>query len=104
MIYFSILIQQLFMAKQKVSLIQKKVQPWKLYTMVGALLVIDIIILSFWQLMDPLQRTIEVFPLELSTQGDDDARIRPELEHCESEHNSIWLGNYIFLHFYSIRS
>ena len=83
---------QLFIAKQKVSSIQKKVQPWKLYTMVSALLAIDIIILGAWQGLDPLQRRIEVFPLEASTQGDDDARIRPELEHCESEHNSVWLG------------
>lgn len=80
------------MAKQKASMIQKNVQPWKLYTMVSVLLVIDIILLGCWQGIDPLQRTIEVFPLEASTQGDDDARIRPELEHCESEHNSIWLG------------
>ncbi|XP_058799200.1 gamma-aminobutyric acid type B receptor subunit 1 isoform X2 [Phymastichus coffea] len=83
---------KLFMSKQKVSSIQKKVQPWKLYTMVSILLVIDIVILTAWQVVDPLQRTIEVFPLEASMQGDDDARIRPELEHCESEHNSVWLG------------
>ncbi|XP_014233341.1 gamma-aminobutyric acid type B receptor subunit 1 isoform X1 [Trichogramma pretiosum] len=83
---------KLFMSKQKISSIQKKVQPWKLYTMVSVLLAIDVIILGVWQLVDPLQRTIEVFPLEMSTAGDDDARIRPELEHCESENNMIWLG------------
>ncbi|KAF3426656.1 hypothetical protein E2986_12436 [Frieseomelitta varia] len=82
----------LFMAKQKVSSIQKKVQPWKLYTMVSGLLVMDIVLLVSWQVLDPLQRKIETFPLELSPFGDDDARIRPELEHCESIHNNIWLG------------
>ncbi|XP_015601809.1 gamma-aminobutyric acid type B receptor subunit 1 isoform X2 [Cephus cinctus] len=83
---------KLFMAKQKVSSIQKKIQPWKLYTMVSALLAIDVVILGAWQGLDPLQRTIEMFPLEAPMTGDDDARIRPELEHCESEHNNVWLG------------
>ncbi|XP_044010005.1 gamma-aminobutyric acid type B receptor subunit 1 isoform X3 [Aphidius gifuensis] len=83
---------KLFMSKQKVSSVQKNIQPWKLYTMVSSLLVIDICILGAWQWLDPLQRTIEVFPLELPPYGDDDARIRPELEHCESHHQSVWLG------------
>ncbi|XP_015186034.1 PREDICTED: gamma-aminobutyric acid type B receptor subunit 1 isoform X2 [Polistes dominula] len=83
---------KLFIGKQKVSSIQKKVQPWKLYTMVSGLLVMDIVLLGLWQGFHPLQRNIEVFPLESPPTGDDDARIRPELEHCESEHNSIWLG------------
>lgn len=80
------------MAKQKVSSVQKNIQPWKLYTMVSALLAIDIVILGAWQGLDPLQRKIEVFQLELPPSGEDDARIRPELEHCESEHNGVWLG------------
>ncbi|XP_060812342.1 gamma-aminobutyric acid type B receptor subunit 1 isoform X1 [Bombus pascuorum] len=83
---------KLFMAKQKVSSIQKKVQPWKLYTMVSGLLAVDIVLLVSWQVFDPLQRKMETFPLESSSFGDDDAMIRPELEHCESVHNNIWLG------------
>ncbi|XP_011304400.1 gamma-aminobutyric acid type B receptor subunit 1 isoform X2 [Fopius arisanus] len=83
---------KLFMAKQKVSSVQKNIQPWKLYTMVSALLAVDIVILGAWQGLDPLQRKIEVFQLEMPPYGEDDARIRPELEHCESEHNGVWLG------------
>ncbi|XP_017760337.1 PREDICTED: gamma-aminobutyric acid type B receptor subunit 1 isoform X2 [Eufriesea mexicana] len=83
---------KLFMAKQKVSSIQKKIQPWKLYTMVSGLLAVDIVLLISWQILDPLQRKMETFPLEAPPFGDDDARIRPELEHCESIHNNIWLG------------
>ncbi|XP_078044980.1 gamma-aminobutyric acid type B receptor subunit 1 isoform X1 [Augochlora pura] len=83
---------KLFMAKQKVSSIQKKIQPWKLYTMVSGLLAMDIVLLISWQVLDPLQRKMETFPLESSPFGDDDARIRPELEHCESDHNNVWLG------------
>ncbi|XP_046818172.1 gamma-aminobutyric acid type B receptor subunit 1 isoform X2 [Vespa crabro] len=79
--------------KTKADQAKKKIQPWKLYTMVSGLLVVDIVLLSTWQGFHPLQRQIEVFPLESPPTGDDDARIRPELEHCESEHNSIWLGS-----------
>jgi len=79
-------------AKQKVSSIQKKIEPWKLYVMLGGLLSIDIILLVTWQMVDPLRRRIETFALELPPYGDEDAMIKPELEHCESEHNSLWLG------------
>ncbi|XP_012146878.1 gamma-aminobutyric acid type B receptor subunit 1 isoform X2 [Megachile rotundata] len=78
--------------KTKADQAKKKVQPWKLYTMVSGLLAVDIVLLVSWQVLDPLQRKMETFPLESSPFGDDDARIRPELEHCESVHNNIWLG------------
>lgn len=71
---------------------QKKVEPWKLYTMVTGLLSVDLIILLIWQLSDPLKRSLEHFPMEKPLSTVDDIRIRPELEHCESENNSIWLG------------
>lgn len=70
----------------------KKVEPWKLYTMVTGLLLIDLVLLMTWQLYDPLQRSIEQFPLEEPTNTDDDVKIRPELEHCESEKHTVWLG------------
>lgn len=60
--------------------------------MVSGLLVIDAVILLSWQLRDPLRRRVELFPLEDPPNALDDVKIRPELEHCESEHNTIWLG------------
>ncbi|XP_006611610.1 gamma-aminobutyric acid type B receptor subunit 1 isoform X2 [Apis laboriosa] len=78
--------------KTKADQAKKKIQPWKLYTMVSGLLAVDIVLLVCWQVLDPLQRKMETFPLEQPPFGDDDARIRPELEHCESTHNNIWLG------------
>lgn len=60
--------------------------------MVSGLLAVDVIILLTWQLRDPLKRGIEQFPLEDPPTSVDDVKIRPELEHCESEHNAIWLG------------
>ncbi|XP_060523706.1 gamma-aminobutyric acid type B receptor subunit 1 isoform X2 [Cylas formicarius] len=70
----------------------KKVQPWKLYSMVSGLLVIDLVIMISWQILDPLQRRIELFPLEEPEEESDDSKIRPELEHCESHHNNVWLS------------
>ncbi|XP_012349209.1 gamma-aminobutyric acid type B receptor subunit 1 isoform X2 [Apis florea] len=78
--------------KTKADQAKKKIQPWKLYTMVSGLLAVDIVLLVCWQVLDPLQRKMESFSLESPPFGDDDARIRPELEHCESTHNNIWLG------------
>uniref|UniRef100_A0A1A9UIR0 G-protein coupled receptors family 3 profile domain-containing protein n=1 Tax=Glossina austeni TaxID=7395 RepID=A0A1A9UIR0_GLOAU len=71
---------------------KKKVEPWKLYTMVTGLLSVDLIILIAWQVIDPLQRILETFPLEDPISTTDDIKIRPELEHCESSQNSVWLG------------
>ncbi|KOB71155.1 GABA-B receptor type 1 [Operophtera brumata] len=76
---------------------KKGLHGWKLFTMVGGLLVLDITLLSAWQIRDPLQRKVETFPLEAPRHNDDDVHIRPELEHCESEHNTIWLVFGLFL-------
>jgi gamma-aminobutyric acid type B receptor len=74
--------------------VQQKVEPWKLYMMVGAFLVFDIILMITWQSVDPLARIIEDFPLEDPSSTDDDIKIKPELEHCESKHNAVWLGKF----------
>lgn len=67
-------------------------EPWKLYSMVSGLLVIDFVLMMAWQLHDPLQRRVELFPLEDPISALDDSKIRPELEHCESHNNTVWLG------------
>lgn len=38
---------------------------------------------------------LETFPLEDPVILSDDIKIRPELEHCESHNNSIWLGKFV---------
>ncbi|XP_031622925.1 gamma-aminobutyric acid type B receptor subunit 1 isoform X2 [Contarinia nasturtii] len=80
-----------FTTKQKQDP-KRKVEPWKLYTMVSVLLSVDLAILLTWQFTDPLQRRLETFPLEKPLLVTDDIRISPELEHCESGNQSIWLG------------
>lgn len=60
--------------------------------MVGSFVVVDVIVLGVWQAVDPQQRRLEVFPLEVPRDTVEDIKIKPELEHCESNHNTIWLG------------
>lgn len=60
--------------------------------MLSGLLSVDIILLVTWQVVDPLRRKIESFSLELPPFGDEDAMIKPELEHCSSEHYGLWIG------------
>ncbi|XP_071051678.1 gamma-aminobutyric acid type B receptor subunit 1 isoform X3 [Onthophagus taurus] len=79
-------------AKSDPKVRTRKVEPWKLYSMVTGLLVVDFVILLVWQLQDPLQRKLEMFPSEQPTNSADDFKLSPELEHCESDHNNIWLG------------
>lgn len=66
--------------------------------MVSGLLSIDLVILMTWQISDPLQRRLESFPLEDPLSSNDDIKIRPQLEHCESDNNSVWLGKFISWH------
>ncbi|XP_068912302.1 gamma-aminobutyric acid type B receptor subunit 1 isoform X3 [Tenebrio molitor] len=79
-------------AKSDPKVRMKKVEPWKLYSMVSGLLVADFIVMLVWQLFDPLQRRIEQFPLREPESSSDDSKIRPELEHCESRNNNVWLA------------
>jgi hypothetical protein len=70
--------------------------------MVSGLLAVDLVILLTWQIQDPLERRLETFPLEDPISASDDVKIRPELEHCESVNNSVWLGEK--MQFYSFFS
>ncbi|XP_071038861.1 gamma-aminobutyric acid type B receptor subunit 1 isoform X4 [Parasteatoda tepidariorum] len=75
----------------KIKSDHKFVYSWKLYIMIGVLVIIDVLILTAWQLIDPLQRKIDIFPLE-DPESIEDIKIEPQLEHCESVNNAIWLG------------
>ncbi|KAG8195614.1 hypothetical protein JTE90_017911 [Oedothorax gibbosus] len=75
----------------KIKSDSKRVYSWKLYIMISVLLTIDVLILSAWQIFDPLRRKLEVFPLE-DPEELEDIKIEPQLEHCESENQAIWLG------------
>ncbi|XP_072109542.1 gamma-aminobutyric acid type B receptor subunit 2 isoform X2 [Mobula birostris] len=76
---------------KNVKMKKKIIKDQKLLIIVGGMLLIDLCILICWQVVDPLKRTVEDYPLELDPAGRDFS-IRPLLEHCENANMSIWLG------------
>ncbi|XP_072365108.1 gamma-aminobutyric acid type B receptor subunit 2 [Scyliorhinus torazame] len=76
---------------KNVKMKKKIIKDQKLLIIVGGMLLIDLCILICWQVVDPLRRTVEDYPLEPDPAGRDFA-IQPLLEHCENSHMSIWLG------------
>ena len=62
--------------------------------MVGCFVLVDIIVLGTWQIVDPLSRDVQEFLLEKPKDTVEDIRIKPLLEHCESEYKTIFLGKF----------
>ena len=77
---------------------QADVVPWKLWFAVGFLLIADIILLTIWTAVDPLQRVVHNFPIKPSSDPEQDIAIQPQLEHCKSNHQSIWMGKQVFIY------
>ena len=71
---------------------QIKVQPRRLYILVGCLLLVDVAFLLTWHIMDPLYRDIESFPLEDPHNTQEDIKFKPLLEHCYCRNITTWLG------------
>ena len=63
-----------------------------MYTVLGILLSLDVIVLVTWQVIDPSYRELESFPHEKPQDTAVDIEIKPQLEHCSSQHLNIWLG------------
>ena len=79
-------------------LLQADVVPWKLWFAVGCLLVTDIILLVIWTAVDPLSRVVHNFEKEPSLDPEEDIEIQPQLEHCKSNHHSIWMGKLLIIY------
>uniref|UniRef100_UPI00398EAA45 gamma-aminobutyric acid type B receptor subunit 1 n=1 Tax=Pristiophorus japonicus TaxID=55135 RepID=UPI00398EAA45 len=84
-------VHTVFTKKEEKKEKRKHLEPWKLYATVSVLLAIDVLTLAVWQIVDPLQRTIEEFTKEAPA-GDQDVLILPKLEHCSSNKMNTWLG------------
>ena len=61
-----------------------------MYLTIGIIFILDAIIIMVWQIVDPMYRIVENLPKE--SYPDDDLDVVPQLEHCESKNQSIWLG------------
>ncbi|WAR30883.1 GABR1-like protein [Mya arenaria] len=71
---------------------KKDVKHCELFLVLIIILTIDLIILTTWQVIDPMYRDLEIFDLEPSPTTEHDIMLKPYLEHCHSHNNSIWLG------------
>ncbi|GFS03758.1 metabotropic gamma-aminobutyric acid receptor [Elysia marginata] len=68
------------------------IQVWELYVVLAILVVLDVGVLTAWQILDPLQRRLETFSRIQPTNTDDDIELRPQLELCHSDNITVWLG------------
>lgn len=68
------------------------IKEYELYVVIGVLLILDVVIMSAWQLVDPFFIELEIFPRERPESTDKDIELQPQLEHCSSQHSYIWLG------------
>ena len=74
---------------------QAHVVPWKLWFAVGGLLIVDVILLTIWTAVDPLKRDVHNFEKKPSSDPELDIEYQPQLEHCKSNHHSVWMGKSI---------
>ncbi|XP_021920586.1 uncharacterized protein LOC110830235 isoform X2 [Zootermopsis nevadensis] len=75
-----------------VKLNKKVIKDYQLFMVVGVLLVIDLIIMTTWQVTDPFYREtkqMEPYPHPSS----EDILIVPENEYCQSERMTIFVGS-----------
>ncbi|OQR70623.1 gamma-aminobutyric acid type B receptor subunit 2-like [Tropilaelaps mercedesae] len=72
-----------------IKLNKKVIKDYKLFMVVGVFLLLDIIILTTWQIVDPFYRDVKRGDAVTS---DDDIAVVPEMEYCQSEHMTIFLG------------
>lgn len=63
---------------------------YQLYLVVAALVLIDVITMTTWQVLDPFYReTKELLPVESEN---DEIHIIPKIEYCRSDHMTVFVG------------
>ena len=63
---------------------------YQLYLVVGALVVVDVITMTIWQVFDPFYReTKELFPV---VSENDEILVIPKIEYCRSDHMTVFVG------------
>uniref|UniRef100_A0A182LUW1 G-protein coupled receptors family 3 profile domain-containing protein n=1 Tax=Anopheles culicifacies TaxID=139723 RepID=A0A182LUW1_9DIPT len=63
----------------------------QLISVIGALLLVDAFVVSFWMAADPMERHLHNLSLEIST-TDRSVVFLPQVELCRSRHYESWLG------------
>jgi gamma-aminobutyric acid type B receptor len=72
--------------------IKTQVVPWKLWSMVGCLVAVDVLFVTIWQIVDPLKKKITAFDTIPSDNLDEDVEYQPEIWVCRSDYHNVWLG------------
>ncbi|XP_055937587.1 gamma-aminobutyric acid type B receptor subunit 2-like isoform X1 [Argiope bruennichi] len=75
-----------------IKLNKKIIKDYKLFMVVGVLVMIDVIILTTWQIIDPFYRKTTT-GAPLPSPENEDIEIIPELEFCQSNNMTIFLGS-----------
>ncbi|XP_013776602.1 gamma-aminobutyric acid type B receptor subunit 2-like isoform X2 [Limulus polyphemus] len=75
-----------------IKLNKKVIQDYKLFMVVGVLVLIDIAILTTWQVIDPFYRETSL-GMQLPSSGNEDSVVIPELEFCNSQNMTVFLGS-----------
>lgn len=60
--------------------------------MLAFIFILDVIVLTTWQAVDPMFRDLEYFPYEDPQDTEEDIKYQPQLEHCTSNNLTVWLG------------
>ncbi|XP_066286143.1 gamma-aminobutyric acid type B receptor subunit 2-like [Branchiostoma lanceolatum] len=69
----------------------KMLRDGRLLLFVGALFLLDGIVILAWVLLDPMHRQVELLPLEASAYSEN-VMYLPKVEHCYSTHMEKWLA------------
>ncbi|XP_076340715.1 gamma-aminobutyric acid type B receptor subunit 2-like [Tachypleus tridentatus] len=75
-----------------IKLNKKVIKDYKLFMVVGVLVVVDIIILTTWQIIDPFYRETSL-GAQLPSPENEDSVIIPKMEFCKSQKMTVFLGS-----------
>ncbi|KAL1433867.1 hypothetical protein MTO96_012203 [Rhipicephalus appendiculatus] len=75
-----------------IKLNKKVIKDYKLFMVVGVFLMLDVIILTTWQILDPFYREARRGQ-PVASQGNEDVSVIPEMEFCQSHKMTIFLGS-----------
>ncbi|XP_022239324.1 gamma-aminobutyric acid type B receptor subunit 2-like, partial [Limulus polyphemus] len=75
-----------------IKLNKKIIKDYKLFMVVGVLVVVDIVILTTWQIIDPFYRETSL-GTQLPSPENEDSVIIPKMEFCKSQKMTIFLGS-----------
>ncbi|KRX79937.1 Gamma-aminobutyric acid type B receptor subunit 2 [Trichinella sp. T6] len=71
-----------------IHLHKKAIKDYKLFLIVGVLLLIDVLILSTWLIIDPMQMAVKQLPTEKDERSN--LLIKPTIEYCKTDYTVVF--------------